>query len=177
MQNNYVIIGRLMRPHGLRGDIKCAPHTHDLLRHRKLKSVDLACADGSRKTLQVERSSLHGDIWHLKFAGYDTPEKAQELVNAEVQVAEADRIQPPPGQFYFSDLEGLTAVDENGQKVGTVLSVEELPSVNAFVIRIRGREVYAPWIDNCIGPIDLEARTVQVNLEYLGELLGDDNAH
>lgn len=175
--NDFITIGQLMRPHGVRGDIRCLPHTHDLNRHRQLKSVRLQYADGSRKELQVEKSSRHGEIWHFKFVGFDSPEACQELVNAEIQIPLTERVPPPPGQFYFSDLEGLTAVDDAGQKIGTVLGVEELPSVNAFLLRINGKEVFAPWIDACVGAIDLDARTVQIHLDYLDDLCGGGLAH
>jgi len=177
MTDEFITIGRLMRPHGVRGEIKCAPLTHDLDRHRALRSVFLLCADGNRLELQVERSSRHGDIWHFKFAGYDAPEAMAALVNAEVRIPLSERAPLPLGQYYFSDLEGLDAIDADGHKIGTVLGVEELPSVNAFLLRLRGKEVLAPWIDACIGAIDLNKRTVVVNLDFLSDLSGDSNAH
>lgn len=177
MHNEWITIGRLMRPHGVRGEIKCLPQTHSPDRHRLLRSVILFFADGSHKELQVERSSLHGELWHLKFIGYDSPESVQELVNAELCVSSQERLPPPPGQFYFSDLVGLDAVDAEGNKVGTVQRVEELPSVNAFVLRIKGKDVFAPWIDACIGAIDLEKRTVLVHMDYLADLMDGPVAH
>lgn len=177
MSENFITIGRLMRPHGVRGEIKCMPASHDLDRHRLLRMVVLSCADGTRLSLPVEKSSRHGEVWHLKFKGYDSPEQAQALVNAEVLVSSEERLPPPPGQYYFSDLEGLRVLDEAGMPVGTVLGVQELPSVNALVLRIGTQEVLAPWVDACVESIDLAARTVRVRMDYLSDLLGDARAH
>ncbi len=177
MSENFITIGRLMRPHGVRGEIKCMPASHDLDRHRLLKVVTLSCADGTRLSLPVEKSSRHGELWHLKFKGYDSPEQAQALANADVLLPSEERLPPPPGQYYFSDLEGLRVLDEAENPVGTVLGVQELPTVNALVLRIGSKEVLAPWVDACVESIDLEAGIVRVHMDYLCDLLGDSRAH
>lgn len=161
-----------MRPHGVRGEIKCMPMSHDPDRYRSLKSVELLCADGSALSAVIEKSARHGNLWHFKFAGFDSPEACQSLVNAEVRIPISERAPLPPGQYYFSDLEGLDAIDDKGSKVGKVVYVAELPSVNALVLRIAGQEVFAPWIDDCIGDIHLENRTVTVHMDYLQDMLG-----
>lgn len=177
MQNEWITIGKLMRPHGVRGEIKCAPQTHDLNRHRQLQTVSLLFPNGNRQELVIQKSSLQGDLWLFKFEGFESPEAVQALVHSELQVPLSQRIPPPVGQYYFSDLAGLNVLDSQGNPRGTVVRVDELPSVNAFVLRVQGKDIYAPWIDACVEEVNLENRTLRVNFDYLADLLGESHAH
>jgi len=167
----FVTIGRLMRPHGVRGQIKCMPETHDASRHSKLTRVFAIQGDKSTELI-LEKSSLAGSIWLLKFVGYDSPESIAPFVNAEIAVPFSERIPAPEGEYYFSDLVGFDAINSKGEVFAKVLSVESLPTVNAFCIRYQGKEIYAPWIDDCIGVIDTEKHTVQMSESYLDLMLG-----
>src|SRR5574344_2008596 len=76
MEEN-VTIGQLMRPHGLRGQIKCKPLTHDIRRCEKLTGV-FAVKDGNETELSVESASVGSGLWLLKFKGYDTVEAVSQ---------------------------------------------------------------------------------------------------
>jgi 16S rRNA processing protein RimM len=168
-----VTIGRLMRPHGVRGQIKCMPETHDLSRHSKLRRV-YASQNGKMTELLIEKSALMDSIWLLKFEGYDTPESVAPYVNAELSIPISERLPAPEGEFYFSDLVDFDVIDSAGKTFAKVLSVESLPTVNAFRIRYHGKEIFAPWIDDCVGEIDTIKRTVQISEAYLAHMFGVD---
>lgn len=168
-EKDLVTVGRLMRPHGFRGEIKCAPQTHDLNRCEKLSTV-YACLNSGTVRLEVESARVAGNLWLIKFKGRDSSESVRELVNADICIPMEERIPAPEGMYYFSDLEGFSIIGESGSVIGQVLSVEELPSVNAFRFIYNGREILAPWIKECVGEIDGERRTVNVSETFLREL-------
>lgn len=174
MSAALVSIGRLMRPHGVRGFIKCKPYTHDLTRYKQLKTVFIE--SGSQTTeLQVETASLSGDLWLLKFKGYETPESLKILVNSEICIHHSERIPPPEGEFYFSDLEGFQVVSESGELQGKVLAVREFPSVNAFLISLfPEQEIWIPWIDDCVLSINEKKKTITISLSFIEELIGNE---
>lgn len=170
-EKDLVVVGHLMRPHGFRGEIKCAPETHDKSRCRKLSTVYANIASESLP-LEVESARVAGDIWLLKFKGYDSLEAVRSLVNADICIPLEERIPAPEGMYYFSDLEGFSVIGDSGTVIGTVLSVERLPSVNAFRFTYKGSEVLAPWIKECVGEIDSGNRTVNISEKFLDELFG-----
>jgi 16S rRNA processing protein RimM len=149
-----------------------------LTRHSKLKTVTLSLADGSLLCAQVVASSANGKLWKLRFAGYDSPESAQKLVNAEVLIEDAERLPAPEGQYYFSDLGGFSAVDREGKLIGTVKAVLELPSVNAFEVELAGGTVVlVPWTDACVGEVRMEAREVEMERQIVENLAETSHAH
>jgi 16S rRNA processing protein RimM len=171
MKNTELVtVARLMKPHGVKGDIKTEPLTHSPQRLKKLDRVVLEFPDGRQIEAKVTSATAHGPVWYLRIEGYETPEAGAALNNALVQIPLEERIPLPEGQYYPSDLEGLTVIDEKGKARGKVLSLIEFPSVSSFEIKIGTHIVLAPWIDACIGKIDLTARTVEVNLEFLAEV-------
>lgn len=170
-----VTIGQLMRPHGLGGQIKCKPLTHDIKRCEKLTRV-FAVKDGNETDLSMEKASVAGGFWLLKFKGYDTVEAVSPFVNADLCVPLSERIPAPAGEYYASDFEGFDAIGESGTVIGKISSVQTLPSVNVFVLNYRGREVFAPWIDACVGAIDMEKKTVRISETFLDNLIDGGRA-
>jgi 16S rRNA processing protein RimM len=126
----------------------------------------------------VAASSANGKLWKLRFAGYDSPESAQKLVNAEVLIEDTERLPAPEGQYYFSDLEGFSAVDKEGKLIGVVKAVLELPTVNAFEVKlVGGAVVLVPWTDACVGEVRLEAREVEMDRQIVETLAESSHAH
>ena len=164
---DLVTVAKLLKPFGVKGEIKAEPLSHDPRRHKSLKRVLLQLVDGSMLEATVLTAASRGGYWYLVFEGYPSPETVRALNGALLQVPLSERVPPPPGQYYPSDLEGLKVIDESGRERGKVMHLLELPSVNTFELVVDGFEVMAPWIDDCIGAIDLGAKTILVKLSYL----------
>ncbi len=169
--NSFVAVGRLMRTHGLFGDILCRPLTHDFERHSLLKKVYLELSKGEIKEAFISHSETYGSLWKFRFEGFNSPESIQPFVSAYVLVPEAERLPLPEGQFYFSDFENFEAVDKDGNLLGKVLSAQEMPSVNVFNLLVGTKEVVVPWIDDCILDVDMENKRIVVELEFVQTLI------
>ena len=180
----YITVCQLMRTHGVKGYIKAMPLTHDLTRHKSLKDVRLKKTNGEELDLRIEDSKQANDIWLLKFEGYDTPESLTHFVNGDVMIPESERLPLPEGEYYIDDLEGFRVHTEDGRDIGEVLSVEELPTVNAFNIRFdeafqsefSKKPVFAPWIDDCVLDIDDEGEFIMCDAAYLKALCPEDHS-
>ncbi|MBR2059371.1 MAG: hypothetical protein IJ982_10790, partial [Fibrobacter sp.] len=73
---------------------------------------------------------------------------------------------------------------EDGKDIGEVLSVEELPTVNAFNIRFddafqsefSSKSILAPWIDDCVLDIDEDGEFIVCDAAYLKALCPEDHS-
>lgn len=164
-------VGRLMRTHGIFGDILCKPLTHNLERHSLLKKVYLEFSNGNVKEARISHSEIYGDLWRFRFEGLGSPEAVQPFVGAYILIPESERLPAPEGEFYFSDFEDFVAIDSSGSLVGKVLKATEMPSVNVFHLLIKEKEIVAPWIDDCILNVDMENKKITVNLEFIQALI------
>lgn len=166
-----------MRPHGIRGYIKCKPETHDINRHSRLTRLFLYQED-SLVSLELEDSKIQNEVWLFKFKGFDSPESVQPFTNQEALILSTERLPAPPGQIYFSDAPDFQVAIEDGTIVGKVLELLELPSVNAFRIKFTApfdekftsQEVLAPWIDACVTEVSESSKTIFCSEEFLKSL-------
>ncbi|MCL2102316.1 MAG: ribosome maturation factor RimM [Fibromonadales bacterium] len=175
--SSFVAVGRLMRTHGISGGILCKPLSHDFERHSLLKKVYLELPGKALEEVIISRSEIYGTVWKFHFEGLDLPELVQPFVNAYVLVSESERLPAPEGEFYFSDFENFEAIDTDGNIIGKVLSVKDMPSVNVFNLLVKGQEIIVPWIDDCISNIDTENKKIAVNLEFIQTLLATNRLH
>ena len=67
------------------------------------------------------------------------------------------------GEFWASDLEGCTVVD-GSREVGVVTRMVALPSCEALEVG----ELLIPMVRDAIRSIDVDARRIDVDLEFLG---------
>lgn len=180
--SNYITVCQLMGSHGVKGFIKARPTTHDPERHKLLKAVVVEKVNGQFVELEVEESKLAGALWHLKFKGFDTPESLRPLVNGNLMVSPDERIPAPEGEFYLDDLAGFAVKLTDGRTVGEVLEVQELPTVDAFLIKFSEeaqgefskKPILAPWIEDCVSEIDEENQAIICDGDYLRALCPEE---
>ncbi len=73
------------------------------------------------------------------------------------------------GEYWARDLVGCAVVD-GSREVGVVGRMLALPSCEALEVdRPDGSELLVPLVRDCIRSIDVEARRIDIDLEFLGE--------
>lgn len=159
----YLAVGKLRRPHGLKGEI-----IMDILTDfpERLQEGVVLYAGESRLALQVRSSRPHDKVMLLSFDGYDTPETVGELRNQLVYVLAADRPALPEGEYYHHELLGLRVIDEDGQQIGEITGILETGGANDVyqVITQNSKELLLPDIEEVVLNIDLEAGEMRVHL-------------
>lgn len=178
----YITVCQLMRAHGVKGYIKAMPLTHDINRCKSLKDVRVQKRNGEIVELTLEDAKVANDIWHLKFKGFDTPEAVAVLVNGDVMIPESERLPLPEGEYYLDELEGFRVHTEDGRDVGEVLEVQELMTVDAFLIKFdlsmqsefSSKSILAPWIDDCVTEINKDGKYIVCDSDYLKSLCPEE---
>jgi len=139
-----IAIGRITRPHGLKGAVRVTPLTDTPDRFRRLRQVVVERPDGTQVTLAVESVSGSADATLLKFRGIDSSEQAGDLRGAFLLVRREDAPALPEDTFYVFDLIGYDVLTGDGQVVGSLSDVLRFPANDAYVVRLHpGR---------CVGP-------------------------
>jgi len=106
VQAKPLIIGRITRPHGLRGEVKVRLETDFPERFGQLRRV-LLVPDrqvGAAREAAVESVRPQGDLILLKLAGVDDLEAARALQGAAVAVPWEERMPLPEGTYYVTEV-------------------------------------------------------------------------
>src|SRR5690349_18719807 len=149
-----VVVGRLSRAHGIRGEIAVTVRTDEPER-RFAPGSSLVCGD---RTLTVRSSRHHSG--RLLVAFEEVPDRtAAEQLTGTLLEAEIDPGEVPddPEEFYDHQLVDLAVQTADGTVVGTVTAVLHLPEQDSLVVDVDGREVIVPLVDALVPDVDLAA--------------------
>ena len=127
-----------------------------------LLSLDIPVVVGGR-SLRLERLSGTDAKPIVRLRGVTSRTAVEELRGEPLWVS---REHAPPleeDEFWADDLVGLAVVDGE-RAVGVVERVLSMPSCDLLVVG----ELLIPLIDDAVRSVDLDARRVDVDLEFLG---------
>ena len=157
-----VLVGRIARPHGLRGDVVVNPET-DFVADRFASGATLWTRSWrGDDVLTVLRSRVQGRRPIVGFEGFECVEDAQRLVGQELRVPEADLVPLEPGTYYEHDLTGCRVETEAGQRVGTVTRVEGGAGNNRLVVDSPRGEVQIPLAREICREIDVAGKRITI---------------
>jgi 16S rRNA processing protein RimM len=146
-----VELGRIVKPHGVRGEVKIRLHWAESETLTKMRSVLLVRESGALETWRVEsvRGGPKGVL--LKLEGIDDRDAAETLRDAAVNVERTALPELEPGEYYLCDLVGAEVVGPAGP-VGRIVEVRTHPTVDTLVIETpRGgrveQAIAEPWIE------------------------------
>lgn len=146
MQPDFVAIGKIMKPRGIRGEAFLLPLTDFPERFEDLDAVRVESPDGAFSSLDVAYVRAYGPRTAIKFQGIDTPEDVGRLRGHFVLVTH-DAVHPlPEDAFYVFQIEGLPVETASGQSVGQVVEVLSYPANDVYVVDRNGEDVLIPAV-------------------------------
>jgi len=161
---------RVVRPHGIRGEVACQILTDFPERLVKLREVWLADGRGEPRRTVVLRCRLTGGRTRqvlFLLEGVASRNDAEQLMGAELQVPLAERVALPEGRYYVTDLIGCE-VFERGALLGRVKDVqftgEGVAGTPLLVLETRQGELLIPFAKEICPQIDVAARRIEVVL-------------
>lgn len=161
MTPNRVVLGRIAVPFGIRGWVKVQPFSEDPLALAGHPAWDVG-RDGSFRSYEVESVREHGALLIAKLAGIEDRDAAFGLKGQDVAVAREALPPPAEGEYYWSDLLGLTAVKPDGTPLGRVVQMMETGAHDVLVIE--GTKTHlVPFVSAYVGTVDLEGGTLVVD--------------
>jgi 16S rRNA processing protein RimM len=161
----HMVVGRLRKPHGLKGDLTLFPITDDPATvFAAGRSVWLVGLDGETVAgpVTIERSRSYHREWLVKFAGADRREAIDPWRGLFLAVP-ADELAPPQGdEVYLHELDGFAVRLPDETPLGLVSAVYELPS--GLMIEVQGpkREFLLPYKKEFVQQVDRAGRRLVV---------------
>jgi 16S rRNA processing protein RimM len=154
--------GRVGRPHGLDGSFYVTGARSRLLSLGARVTVDGAVHEIVRRAGVPERPIV-------RLAGVRDRTAVEALRGVALQVALAEAPALEDGEWWGRELEGC-AVFDGSREVGTVSALLELPSCEILeVARREGGELLVPMVKDALRAVDVAARRIEIDLEFLGE--------
>ncbi|MBO6003557.1 MAG: 16S rRNA processing protein RimM [Aeriscardovia sp.] len=154
---DLVRVGKIVKPHGVRGEVSFFLTTDDP-EGRLKKGASLVDGDGNKYRVRAARQA--GTQTLLSLSGVDCRQKAEALRGKDL-FAEAGK--SDENGIYYKDLPGLKVELEGGEEVGTVSGVLETPQLLLEVDR-SGSKCLIPWVKEFVKQVDLEGGRIIMSL-------------
>lgn len=149
----YVIVGRILRPHGVRGLLRLAPDTDFPQRLRQLRQAVLL-KHGTPTPVTIESARSIGEEMLLKIAGVESRDAAAAWRGADLAVPRSDAAPLPPDYHYVFEIIGLRVEAETGEVLGTITEILRTGSNDVYVVMGETREILIPAISSVVVTID-----------------------
>lgn len=162
-----LIIGKVLRPHGIRGELRIRIMTDYPERIIAGKTILLGTGIESEDATPylVEGLRVNGDFGILKVQGSADRDAAELLRDLIVMVAIEDAVPLEEGEFYLYELIGLNVQTEAGELLGTLTEVLETGANDVYIIDSpQYGELLIPAIDETILETDIDAGVMTVKL-------------
>ncbi len=152
---HYLAIGKIIRAHGLRGEVSVVVLTEFPERFETTEWVYLG------DQFEAVSYRLESFRWHKKnvlltLAGVTDRTQAEALQGQFVQVPIEEAVPLPEDAYYFHQLIGLAAITTTGQRLGVVTDIMETGANDVYVIEGDSQEILLPAIADVVKLIDLD---------------------
>ena len=158
------MVGRIGRPHGVRGEVTIAPSTDDP-DTRFAVGTQLSTDPASKGPLTVTGFRRSGRMLVLAFDGFADRDAAETLRGVALTVDAATLPMPDdPDEFYDHQLIGLAVQDGEGAVLGEVVDVLHPPAAPVLTVRRPdGSEELVPFVSAIVPVVDLDAGRLVVD--------------
>jgi len=163
-----VIMGRIAAAHGIRGWVKIQPYTEYLDSLLDFRTWWIGREGGPWREVKVQQCEAHSKTLAAQLPDCEDRTAAEKLKGLYVAVPRSNLPQQKENEYYWSDLIGLSVVNESGLRLGIVEYLLETGANQ--VLSVSGEEgvILIPFVSNAVKRVDLDSKTIHVDwdLDY-----------
>lgn len=157
-----VVMGKVVAAQGIQGWVKVQTFTEYL---DSLLDYDTWYVGNEQawRPLQVLDADVHGKVLVAKLEGIADRTAAEKYKGQLVAVPRAELPEQEEGEYYWSDLVGMTVVTLAGETLGTVDTLLETGANDVLVVKGENGETLIPFIASVIQQVSLKDKTIRVD--------------
>ncbi len=152
----FVTIGKVLKPRGLRGEVKVLPLTDIPDRFEHLETVSVALTPSRRISLAIESVRYYKGCVYVFFQERHTVEDVQELLGKDLQVERRESPELPEGIYYHYEIVDAHVFTDENRYMGTVVEIIETGAHDVYVVKGDEQEYLIPATHEIVTHIDRE---------------------
>ena len=162
----YLRVGVISKPHGVKGEVKVFSTTDDNRRFDDLLDKNVYFyVKGKYVAHKVISVKYFKQMVILQFEDITDMDMASLNRNIEIYVKREDAIPLEEGEYYIADLLGLDIYLDDGTHFGKLKDVLETGANDVYIVDTDEHgEVLIPVIDDCVKEVDLENEKITIHL-------------
>lgn len=170
MLDEYLVVGEILKPQGVKGEVKVRPITCDPSRFSGLAQVLFKDAAGAYTPVAINVGRVDPDAVYLTVRGYADRTGAEALRGRLLYVDRASAAKLPEDAEFICDLIGCVAHDDTGRLIGTLKDVLQPGAADVYVFRGPLGEVLVPALKRVFLEVDVREKTMLLSAARLCEV-------
>jgi 16S rRNA processing protein RimM len=170
MRNNLFLIGRVVKPHGVKGKMKVEYFGENLHRFSFYREVFIEGRKGWPEPYEVLEAIPQPPRLILQLKGIEKIEEAELLIGKEIFIKKEAFPALGEREYYWMDILGIKVETEKGKRIGRVKEIFPTGAHDVYVVEGKRGEILLPATEEVIQSVDLRRGVMKViRLEGLWE--------
>ena len=158
-REGYIALGRVLRAHGLRGELRVEAFAPGAPNLQRGKRVTIGTTEH-----RVVRARLDRQAWILELSGLTDRTSAEAMRGLLVEAPEGDVPRDDSDSYFLHELIGLRVVTVDGEELGTLVEVIDTGANDVWVAKGPRGEVLFPARSEVVEGVDVAGGLVRVRL-------------
>lgn len=159
-----IAIGKILRPWGIKGELKVKPYNEDAFVNLKKAYID-------GQTYVIKKLGVRMGYAYILLDEFDTPDKAEFFRDKEIFADKSVLGILADDEYLIGEMIGLLVVDDTGAEWGKIVSIEQYGSADIYtVVGVKGENRF-PFLKDIVKDINFESKTMTVYLDKLSEVV------
>jgi 16S rRNA processing protein RimM len=161
MEKDLLPIGRVAKPHGVKGKIKVDYFGEDLSLFSHYREIFIR-TQGRLQAYEVLEAVPQTHRLILQLKGIEGREEVEALLGKEILIEKRALPDLEEGEYYWFDMMGMAVETEQGKKIGRVKEIFSTKAHDIYVVEGKKREIFLPATEEVIQNIDIKKGRMQV---------------
>ena len=163
----FLMIGQIIKPQGVRGEIKVLPLTDDPERYLDLEYVFMD--EKGETQLEVTGARIREGFAYITLDGITDRDQVERMRNLFLYIDRSNAAPLPEGRYYVADLLGMKVVDEKGNDLGKLVDVMQAGGNDVY--EVKGKRVFRfPALKKVLANVDIEEEIMTLDSEILQQI-------
>ena len=169
MLSEYILIGQILRPQGIKGLVKVRPDTNDPERFYDLDFVYRQTGETYEKLAVCDVAVRDQNVF-LRVEDDQTRDDAEKRRDIMLYVDRANAVQLEENEYFICDLVGCRVVDQKGNEIGQLVEILQPGANDVYVVKTPKGNLLVPAINRVVVATDIDKQEITLNEDTLFEV-------
>ncbi len=162
MEKNLFPIGKVVKPHGVKGKMKVEYFGDDLRRFSSYREIFIENETGRLESYEILEVIPQPPRLILRLRGIEKIEEIEPLIGKKILIKREALPELEAGEYYWADLLEMEVETQEGKRLGKLKRIFPTGAHDVYVIEGRRGEIFLPAIEGVIQSINVKKRVMKV---------------
>lgn len=158
-----VVMGRVASAHGIKGWVKIQPYTEYLDSLLDYKTWWIGSEQGEWREVKVLKCEAHSKTLAALLPNCPDRNASEKLKGLLIAVPRDSLPKQPDDEYYWTDLIGVSVVNEAGESLGVVANLLETGANQVLSVVSESGEMLIPFVATAIKQVDVKNKVIRVD--------------